>query len=135
MTQYIESSAFLKAYLRVPESDAAEELMLDDPDWTTARHTAVEIRRALARDLGGRTLQAMRDQFAQDWARTTVIELDKAVCELAAQIAESTGVRTLDALHVASARQASPAMPILTYDRRLAQAADRLGMTVRGIHG
>ena len=51
----------------------------------------------------------------------------------APDIAEITGVRTIDALHLAAARRAGgSAVPFLTYDVRQAQAARGLGFTVVG---
>ena len=63
----------------------------------------MEVRRNLARLLSGRELMAARAVFAEDLASFSVIELDEATCESAAMIAETTGVRTLDALHLAAA--------------------------------
>jgi predicted nucleic acid-binding protein len=52
---------------------------------------------------------------------------------MAAAIAESTGARTLDALHLAAARRAGgPVVAFLTFDVRQAQAARALGFTVVG---
>jgi predicted nucleic acid-binding protein len=52
---------------------------------------------------------------------------------MAAAIAELTGVRTLDALHLAAAqRVGGAAVPFLTFDVRQAQAARGLGLTVVG---
>lgn len=62
-----------------------------------------------------------------------VEEPDSDTCEAAAAIAEVTGVRTLDALHLAAARRVgAPAVPLLTFDLRGAQAARSLGFTVLG---
>ena len=49
--------------------------------------------------------------------------------EPAATIAEATGVRTLDALHLAAAQRVSePGVTFLTLDLREAQAARALGL-------
>jgi predicted nucleic acid-binding protein len=134
MTLYVDSSAFLKRYLREPDSDRNERLMLEDPEWVTARHTAVEIRRTLSRDLEGNALTEARGYFGRDWALTRVVELNEAVCEVAAQIAEAIRLRTLDALHLGAAQAAgSGQLPFLTYDARQAQAARALGWTVLGV--
>jgi predicted nucleic acid-binding protein len=68
-------------------------------------------------------------QFTEDWRRFRLIELDEAVCSAAAELAEQTGARTLDALHLAAALQAGEAA-LVTYDRRLGEAAERSGLTV-----
>jgi predicted nucleic acid-binding protein len=62
-----------------------------------------------------------------------VVSLDETVCRLAAQVGPLTGTRTLDALHLAAAdRAGGRAIPIVTFDLRLAQAARSLGFTVLG---
>ena len=60
-----------------------------------------------------------------------IIDLDAATCELAATIAEQTGVRTLDALHLGAARRIGGALTFATFDVRQAQAARLLGTTKR----
>ena len=91
----------------------------------------MEVRRNLARLLSGRDLVAARAAFADDLRSFSIIELDEATCESAASIAETTGVRTLDALHLAAAQRVSaPGVGFLTFDLRQAQAARALGLTV-----
>src|SRR4051812_45965933 len=106
MAIYVDSSALLKRYLDEPDSDACERHMLADPTWVTAGHSLVEVRRNLARLLDGEPLALAREQLAIDWRRLHVVELDEATCEIAAGIAEVTGARSLDALHLAAATRA-----------------------------
>lgn len=120
MSLYVDSSALLKRYLAEPDSQRFEEALLSDPDWITARVTVVEVRRNLTRQLRGREVTDARGQFERDWRRFHVVELDEATCDRAAELAELTGVRTLDAL------------PLLTADIRQAQAARSLGWAVLG---
>jgi len=135
MSLFVDTSALLKRYVLEAESEAAEAYLLAEPDWIMARHAEVEVRRNLARLLGGRPLEAALRQFRGDWQRANVVALDDATCDLAAQIAEATGARTLDALHLAAAsRVGGPgALPILTYDLRQAQIARSMGFTVLGV--
>jgi len=131
MSIYVDSSALLKRYVEEADSAAADALLRADPAILTGRHTVVEVRRNLARLLTGRDLAAARAAFARDVAALSLIELDAATCESAASIAETTGVRTLDALHLAAAqRVAAPGVGFLTFDLRQAQAARALGLTV-----
>jgi uncharacterized protein len=130
---YVDSSALLKRYVDEPDSDLAESLLGSDPSLLTARHTIVEVRRNLARLLDGRDLAAARSAFASDLEVLSIIELDEVTCEAAATVAEVTGVRTLDALHLAAAqRVGGPAVPFVTFDARQAQAARAIGLTVVG---
>jgi hypothetical protein len=130
VTTYVDSSALLKRYVDEADSDAADALLRADA-LLTARHTVVEVRRALARLLSGRDLVAARTAFADDLASFSIIELDEVTCESAASIAEELGVRTLDALHLGAARRiAEPGVGFLTFDLRQAQAARALGLAV-----
>lgn len=132
MTLYADSSALLKRYVDSPDSDRAVELLVSDPQLVTGRHTVVEVRRNLARVLSPGDATAARASFAADLAAFALVELDAATCELAATIAEQTGVRTLDALHLGAARRLGSTLTFLTFDIRQAQAARSLGMTVVG---
>jgi predicted nucleic acid-binding protein len=128
---YVDSSALLKRYIDEADSDRAESYLLADSQWVTGRHTRIEVRRNLARLLSGRSLETARTTFEADWERTFVVALDDTTCELAAEIAEATGARTLDALHLAAAsRIGRVGLTFLTFDVRQAQAARSLGMTV-----
>jgi uncharacterized protein len=131
---YVDSSALLKRYVDEPDSDLADTYLRSDPALVTARHTIVEVRRNLARLLEGRELAAARSAFARDLQALSVVELDEVTCEGAATVAEVTGARTLDALHLAAAqRVGGPAVPFLTFDVRQAQAARALDLTVIGV--
>ncbi len=133
MTVYVDSSAFLKLYRDEPDSRLAENYLSANPEWITARHTMVEVRRNLARLLSGTELSAARQQFERDWQSADIIELTEEVCSAAADVAEATGSRTLDALHLGAARTAGGGMlPIVTFDTRQAQSARALGWTVLG---
>jgi predicted nucleic acid-binding protein len=130
---YVDTSALLKRYVDEPDSDVADSHLRSDPSLLTARHTIVELRRNLARLLAGRELATARSAFAVDLEAISIVELDEVTCDGAAQIAEVTGVRTLDALHLAAAQRiGGPAVPILTFVVRQAQAARALGLTVVG---
>ena len=133
MSLYVDSSALLKRYVDEPDSETAEALLRSDPSLLTARHTVVEVRRNLARLLDETDATAARSAFNQDLRVISIVGLDEVTCETAAGIAELTGVRTLDALHLAAAqRVGGPAVPFLTFDLRQAQAARSLGLTVVG---
>jgi predicted nucleic acid-binding protein len=131
---YVDASALLKRYIDEPDSEVAESFLSSDPSLLTGRHTIVEVRRNLARLLEGRELAAARSAFVQDLEVLSIVELDEVTCESAAAVAEVTGVRSLDALHLAAAQRiGGPAVPFLTFDVRQAQAARALGLTVVGV--
>jgi predicted nucleic acid-binding protein len=127
---YVDTSALLKRYLDEPERDRCEHHLLADPDWVTARHTLIEVRRNLARLLDDGPLRQALDLFARDWDRCAVVELDAITCDRAAEIAEATGARTLDAMHLAAAMRVGGGLGFLTFDLRQAVAARALGLAV-----
>lgn len=132
MSLYVDTSALLKRYVAEADSDVAERYLLSDRVWVTARHTWVEVRRNLARLLDGDDLETAQRYFTSDFSRTHVVELDEGTCVLAAQIAEVSMLRTLDALHLAALRRVGNDVPLLTFDVRQAAAARTLSITVIG---
>ena len=133
MTLYVDASVLAKLYVEEPESPIAQELLLGER-WAVARHAYVEVRRALHRRLSGEQLGQARDSFEESWHDIDVVELDETTCGLAAELAETTGAKTLDALHLAAAHRVGAArLTFVTFDRRQAEAARSLGWTVAGV--
>jgi predicted nucleic acid-binding protein len=133
MTTYVDSSAILKNYFAEPSSSLAEQLLNSDSVLVTSWVTVVEVRRNLARVLRGAELREAKEQFATDLDSMALVAVDEAVCRGAAQIGEQLGVRSLDAIQLASAqRLAIPSLPFITFDLRQAQAARSLGFSVLG---
>lgn len=132
---YADTSALFKRYVVERDSDAAISLLASDPLVHTARHTVVELRRNLCRLLAGAQLVTARRQLTGELAHIDIVELDAATCEAAATIAETTQVRTLDALHLAAAQRVGggSTLSFVTFDVRQAQAARSLGFTVLGV--
>ncbi len=131
MSLYVDSSALLKRYVDEPDSGEANALLASDASLLTARHTIAEVRRNLARLLDERAAAAAKAALLEDIAAFAIVELDSVTCESAADIAELTGARTLDALHLAAARRVGGApVPFVTFDLRQAQAARMLGLAV-----
>lgn len=133
MTTYVDSSALLKNYFAEPDSSVAERLLRSDSVLVTSWVTIVEVRRNLARVLRGAELREAKEQFAADLDAMALVAVDESVCRAAAQIGEQLGVRSLDAIQLASAqRLVIPSLPFITFDLRQAQAARSLGFTVLG---
>jgi predicted nucleic acid-binding protein len=133
MTTYVDSSALLKNYFAEPDSSLAERFLNSDAVLVTSWVTFVEVRRNLARALKGAELREAKEQFAADLDSMALVAVDETVCRAAAQIGEQLGVRSLDAIQLASAqRLAIPTLPFITFDLRQAQAARSLGFAVLG---
>lgn len=134
MVAYVDSSALMKRY--VPEADSAVALALLDADKVLASSwiTTVEVRRNLARILRGDDLVGARRQAEADFDELALISCDGSVAALASEIAERYGVRSLDAVHLASAKRLLVAdLAFITFDIRQAEAARQLGLRVLGV--
>lgn len=133
MPSYVDSSALLKRYVDEHDSGTAERLLASDSVLVTSWLTLIEVRRNLARLLSGTALRDARSQFIADLDAFALISIDETVCRAAAEIGEQLAVRSLDAIHLASARRLLiPSLPFVTFDLRQAQAARSLGFTVLG---
>ena len=133
MTAYVDSSALLKRYLIEPDSKRGQSLFDEDVDLVTSRITIVEVRRALGLLASAVERVLTRANFARDLESISIIEVDALVCAEAASIAEETGLRSLDSIHVASARRISDVdITFITFDVRQAAVARSLGLTVLG---
>ena len=132
MVLYVDSSALLKRYVNEHDSAAAVDLMSSDSVLATCRITEVEIRRNLARLLSPADALAAKQTFLDDLDAFALIAIDATTCNEASRIAEQTGCRSLDALHLASALRAGQTTTLLTFDTRQAQAARSLGLAVIG---
>ena len=81
----------------------------------------------------GAELRDAKQQLAADLDAMALLAIDEAVCRAAAQIGEQLAVRSLDAIHLASAqRLVIPGLRFVTFDLRQAQAGRSLGFTVLG---
>ena len=131
---YADASALLKLYLDEADADFTRDLLSRDPAWVTVCVAAVQVRRNFARLLTGDDLAHARAEFAKDWSQVLSLTVDDVTCDRAAVLAEATGVRSLDAVHLEAAERtgAGLGVPIATFDRRLADAARSLGWSVLG---
>lgn len=133
MPAYVDSSALVKRYLLESDSEHASDLLDAAGGLFTSRIAVVEVRRALARIVNPVEHGMAKSLFAHDLERMFVIEADAQVCEHAAELAERTALRSLDAIHVASAQRAlGAAADFVTFDIRQAEVARDMGFTVKG---
>ena len=121
---YVDTSASVKLLLVEEESDALEEFLRSaDVPLLTSRVGVVELRRV------GRRGGASADRADAVAATFTTIELDAAAEGLAVGL--DSGLRTLDAVHLASALAMGDELGgFVCYDARLTEAATRIGLPV-----
>ncbi len=105
-----------------------------DPVLISSRLLRIEARATLARGkLDGRLTsqksKIVAQLFDDLWARLTVVEISEQVAESACEIAESTRLRSLDAIHLASAVAVSADL-FGSSDVQLCNAASDLGFAV-----
>jgi predicted nucleic acid-binding protein len=106
--------------------DSSEEIL-------TSQLVHLEVLRNLRRLVDARDAIPLMVEFELDYARMTTVEIGEGVWRLATAIAVDHGVKSLDALHLATALSAGLArLEFVTFDRRQARAAERLGMPVLG---
>lgn len=93
--------------------------------WHTSRVTFIETSRAIDLGTDGSPLR----YFDQDWLSMNVIELDRQLSVEAAGIAATHGLKSLDAIHLASAL-ALPGEDLVftTWDHQLHRAVEAAGL-------
>ncbi len=126
---YLDSSALVKRYVAEPDSEVVIDAMDSAERRVASRVAYVEVLRAVALAAGSESAAARR--FLSEWSSLDVIEIDAQVTASAAQLAIDEGLRTLDALHLASALCLPRSdVVVATWDRRLAAAARTRGLAV-----
>ncbi len=122
---YLDASAIVKLVRSEPETPALVEAIREDPEVVSSALSWTEVVRA-ARRARVRTTRA-----------TTVLDgiaavpIDDGILRDAAELAPAS-LRTLDAIHLASARSLGEDIDaVVTYDERMIEAATSLALTVR----
>lgn len=121
---YVDTSAAAKLLIEEAESDALGDLLRSaGTPLMTSRVGIVELRRI------GRRSGAGADRADALAATLVVVELNETVERRAVDI--DPGLRTLDAIHLATALVAADSLDgFVCYDARLSAAAGSLGLTV-----
>lgn len=139
---YFDTSALVKRY--VDEAGRPEVLqLLRRYRCVTSAVLAVELRGALRRRVSEGTIEATQvpkilKRVAVDRAYWTLVEVASNVLAAAEALIAAHPLRTLDAIHVASAqlfaaRMMTPAMMFVSADARQTDVAAAVGMTIRHI--
>lgn len=124
---YLDTSAFLKLIAPERESVALERALRGWPQAVSSELLEIEARR-VARRLGGGA-PALIEAAVR---RVSLVPIDGLVRARAAG-ANPPALRTLDAIHLATALVLGPAVgAFFAYDRALAHAASDAGLSVVG---
>lgn len=123
---YVDSSAALKRIFLEADTDLVAEILQARIDTgqvvATSGLTWVEVSRSVLRSATG----AIGDRVDAALSGVAELPLDDVVLDRARTIGPA-GLRSLDAIHLASAITLG-ATAVLTFDRRLAAAAQSLGI-------
>jgi predicted nucleic acid-binding protein len=121
---YLDASVIVKLVVAEPETAALEHALLAQDGLLSSRVSVTEVVRASRRGAPRKVLQhaeAVLESFF-------LLDVTPAILDRAARL-EPTGLRTLDAIHLASASSLQiPQLDFITYDFQLARAADALGL-------
>ncbi len=124
---YLDASALVKLVVAEVESGAVQALVDRWPRRVSSRVAAIELARAIMRTPDGARLRARAGDVI---AGVALVELNARIAGAAASL-ELPTLRTLDAIHLASALSLDADVgAFVSYDRRLAQAAEEAGLEV-----
>lgn len=126
---YLDTSALVKLIRIEVESEALGDWLDEHVEipWITSALTEVELPSAI-RAVAPAGLSAVPSVLA----RLDRFEIDAVIRSTAAAYPDPA-MRSLDAIHLATAQTAASAAPLtalVTYDDRLGEVADALGMTI-----
>jgi predicted nucleic acid-binding protein len=122
---YVDSSALVKLAVREPESAALRRYLRRRRPLVSSAFARTEVVRALL-PLGSAAVRRGRDVLA----RVDLLRVNDRVLDAAGRLTPAD-LRSLDALHLASAEQlGSDVGSFVTYDERLAVAARSRGLRV-----
>jgi predicted nucleic acid-binding protein len=122
---YVDSSAIVKLAVAEPESKALRRYLSRRRQLVTGALARTEVARALM-PIGTEAVSRGEEVLR----RIELVRLNDRVLREAGRI-EPAEVRSLDAIHLASARQlGSSVKQIVTYDERMADAATASGWSV-----
>ena len=126
---YLDSSAIMKLAVKEPESAALRRYLQRRRPLISSALARAEVLRALL-PAGEAAVARGRDVLA----RLELVRINDRVLSTAGLL-EPAELRTLDAIHLATAAQLGPELgAVVTYDERMSVAAKRLGHRVASPH-
>ncbi len=124
---YLDSSALVKLVVAEPESTALMDRLREWPGRMSSALALAEVPRALRRAGFG---AAVHRRAREVLGRIALVDVDRRVLAAAAAL-EPSPLRTLDAIHLATALTVREELAaVVTYDRRLRAAAERAHLEV-----
>jgi predicted nucleic acid-binding protein len=122
---YLDSSAIVKLIVAEPESTELQRYLAQHRGRATCSLAKVEVTRAV-RAHGTAALRRTRNMLR----RLDLVTIDDELLDDAATL-DAGVLRSLDAIHLAAARIfGDDLVAVVTYDARMAKAAEHLGLPV-----
>jgi uncharacterized protein len=122
---YLDSSAIVKLVIRENESGALRDHLRERPNRVSCALARVEVIRAV-RPHGRPAINRARRLLE----RISLLRLDDLLLDEAAALNDGS-LRSLDAIHLAAAQALGTGLAeLITYDRRMADAAQHVGLPV-----
>jgi len=139
MIFYLDTSAFLKLYVKEPESEQVHLVVQEAAVLCTHVLTYAEMRAGFARAtrmgrITPRRLTTLKQELDRDWQRMDVVEVDEQTVHRAGDLAERFALRGYDSVHLAAAEATMVRLGggvdfrFLAFDKALENAAVALGM-------
>lgn len=138
MTVYAETSAVLRWLFAERDGEAVRSALMTASKVVSSRLTLIETRRVVHRAVREARISAVQGAdvlavFAQALSTWAILELSSDVARRAEEPFPHEPVRTLDAIHLASAlflRQSFPDLVVMTADERVRINAAQLGLRI-----
>ena len=127
----IDTSALVRRYVRSVGHGLVTEAMDDDPTWCASALARAETLQALHQvAVSKRQHDTLWHALRSDWDAFHVVPVDERCLAHAVEIGATFRVRSVDAIHLASADRLPSPIRYLTFDRRQIPAAAALGFEV-----
>jgi len=123
---YLDSCAITKLVAEEAESEDLVATLTEEPSlWMCSDLARVEVMRSVARNYPD-----LLPEASCELRNLAMLSLDSAIYDLASRL-QPTRLRSLDAIHVAAALSLGRDLTaVVTYDKRLVEAAQLNGLTV-----
>lgn len=132
MKLYLDSSAIVKLVQRETESTPLQRYLRRNKEAARVTSTLARVEVVRAVLSGGAAAVA---HARRQLGRMYHVALDRELLDQAATLAPGGRLRSLDAIHLASAQMlGSDLQAVVTYDQRMADAAAALGLPVSTPH-
>ncbi len=130
---FLDTSALIKRYVEEDGTTLVLLRMREDLEWVVSAVARTEAEITLCRlGFDASVNTGATSSLGKDLEHCHVVPIDPACLARAAELGCRYDIRTLDALHLAAADRLPQPLVMLTFDRRQADAARSMGLTVEG---